>query len=232
MFIEKIVHKFFNKPEFRLSSDIPTNYIIYTGLGYTLGLVRGIIKKTGFNTCGSNLIVGKHTHFRVRNKIHVGSNVRIGKNVLVDALSTDGLFLGDNVKIGDNSKLMISGTLSDLGKGLRIGSNTSFSENTFFGSAGGIIIGSDVIAGQNVRFHAENHKFDNSGVLIRLQGVSHKGIKLGSNIWIGSGVTILDGSNIGDNCVIASGAVIQKEFPDNSIIGGVPAKVIRRLDEE
>jgi acetyltransferase-like isoleucine patch superfamily enzyme len=62
---------------------------------------------------------------------------------------------------------------------------------------------------------------------IRLQGVTRKGIRIGNNCWIGSKVTILDGVTIGDGCILAAGTVVTKSFPANSIIGGVPAKIIK-----
>lgn len=64
--------------------------------------------------------------------------------------------------------------------------------------------------------------------MIRKQGVTHKGIKIGNNCWIGSGVVFLDGAVVGDGCVIAANAVVGKTFSDNIIIGGVPAAVIRK----
>lgn len=62
---------------------------------------------------------------------------------------------------------------------------------------------------------------------IRQQGVYGKGIKIGKNCWIGAKATFLDGTVIGNGCVVAAGAVVKGNFPDNSIIGGVPAKIIK-----
>ena len=64
---------------------------------------------------------------------------------------------------------------------------------------------------------------------IRLQGTSHKGIIVGDNCWIGAKATILDGVRIGNGCVIAAGSVVTKSFPDNVIIAGNPAKIIKKL---
>lgn len=62
---------------------------------------------------------------------------------------------------------------------------------------------------------------------IRKQGVNRKGIKIGSNCWIGAKVTILDGTIIGNGCIVAAGAVVRGQFPDNCVIGGVPAKILK-----
>ena len=87
-------------------------------------------------------------------------------------------------------------------------------------------IGDDTITGAYLSIHPENHNFDDISSAIRLQGVTRKGISIGKNCWIGAKVTILDGANIGDGCVIAAGAVVNQSFSDNQIIGGIPAKVI------
>ena len=88
-------------------------------------------------------------------------------------------------------------------------------------------MGSDVIVGNFVSMHSQNHNFDDLNVPIRLQGVNSNGIFIGNNIWIGAKATILDGTKIGDGSIIAAGAVVKGEFPQNSIIAGVPAKVIK-----
>ena len=117
--------------------------------------------------------------------------------------------------------------MSCLGKGLIVGDNVGLGTHGFWGCAGGIEIGSDVIFGNYVSLHSENHNFKDLIKPIRLQGVNHKGIKIGSNCWIGSKVTILDGATIGNGCIIAAGAVLKGIFPDNVIIGGVPARILK-----
>jgi acetyltransferase-like isoleucine patch superfamily enzyme len=119
--------------------------------------------------------------------------------------------------------------LSKYGVGLTIGNNSAFGRFTEFGAAGGIEIGNDVIAGSYISFHSENHNFSDSSLLIREQGVTSKGIKIGNNVWIGAKATFLDGSIIGNNCVVAAGAVVNGVFPNNVIIGGVPAKILKEI---
>ena len=161
-----------------------------------------------------------------KRKLFVGKNVRIGKKVSIDALSKEGIHFADNVKIGDYSQIIGTGSIKNMGIGLKVGKNSSFSEYSLFGSAGGITIGDNVIAGQNVRFHAENHNYSDLNKLIVEQGVSRKGISVGHNCWIGAGAVFLDGSSIGSGCVVGANAVVTKQFPDNVIIGGVPARIL------
>ena len=152
----------------------------------------------------------------------------ISENCYIDALSTDGILFGKNVSIGSYTCIECSGTLRDIGKGLTVGSNVGLGRNCFYGCAGGIKIGSNTIIGNFVSMHSENHNFSKNDIPIRLQGVNRKGITIGENCWIGAKVTVLDGTEVGNGCVVAAGAVLSgKIYPSNSIIGGVPAKVIK-----
>lgn len=92
----------------------------------------------------------------------------------------------------------------------------------------GIIIEYYVIIGNFISMHSENHNYSNLEIPIRLQGVNHKGIIIGDNCWIGAKATILDGTVIGNGCIIAAGSVVTGQFPDNSIIVGIPARIIKQ----
>lgn len=83
------------------------------------------------------------------------------------------------------------------------------------------------MVGNYVSFHSENHIFADKNKTIREQGVTHEGIVVGNDCWSGAKATILDGTIIEDGCVVAAGAVCRGYYPKNSIIAGVPAKVIK-----
>ena len=70
------------------------------------------------------------------------------------------------------------------------------------------------------------------GVTVEPFTLIEEDVEIGENCWIGSKVTVLDGVTIGDNCVLAAGAVITKSMPANSVIGGVPAKILRVVNSE
>lgn len=92
-------------------------------------------------------------------------------------------------------------------------------------------IGDNVIGGQNIRFHASNHCFDRIDIDIKAQGVIAKEITVGDNCWIGAGAVFCAGSSIGNGCVVGANSVVTKKFPDNCVIAGNPAKVIRYRGE-
>ncbi len=166
--------------------------------------------------------------FNVRN-IRFGKWVQLEDQVFLQALGKEPIVFGNNVTIGAYSRVIISTSFNNMGKGIRIGNNVGIGEFAYLGGAGGLEIGDDCIIGQYLSCHPENHSFSDEDTLYRLQGVDRKGIRIGSNCWIGAKVTVLDGVEIGDNCVVAAGAVVTKSMPANSLIGGVPARVIRSL---
>lgn len=155
----------------------------------------------------------------------------VGKHCHIDALGTEGIRCDENVSFGMGTIMIVSGTLKNLGKGIVIGKNVGLGTFGMYGGAGGVEIGDESIFGNYVSVHPENHNFEDPDIPIRLQGVNRKGIKIGKNCWIGSKATILDGAVIGNNCIVAAGAVVRGFFPDNVIIGGVPAKIIKHIRE-
>ena len=178
------------------------------------------------------MMLGKGVSFFNISKIKWGKFLRLGNQVYVSALSKNGIQFGNNVSIGAFSRVIVSTSLNDIGDKIVIGNNVGIGEFAYLGGAGGLEIGDECIVGQYLSCHPENHNYENINLSIRYQGVSRKGIKIGKNCWIGSKVTILDGVSIGNGSIIAAGSVVTKSFSENSIIGGVPAKLLKSRTNE
>ncbi len=187
-------------------------------------LIRGFLKT------GRKVFIGSNTKILNASNIRFGNSVTIENNCEIDGYASEKIILGHCVKIGAYSKLLSTSHFSKFGKGLKMGNNSAIGDFTHFGAPGGIVIGNDVIMGSYISFHSENHNFLDTSKLIREQGVNSKGIVLGNNIWVGAKVTFLDGCQVGDNSVVAAGAVVNGIYPPNSIIGGVPAKVLKTIE--
>lgn len=136
-----------------------------------------------------------------------------------------------SVEIGDHSSIDLRAWVACADSGfLRMGSRSYIGCNAVIGAGGGVSIGSDVLIGQRVSFHSENHVFDDPLRPIREQGVTKKGIVVEDDVWIGSGAVVLDGVVIGKGAVVAAGAVVTKSVEPYTVVGGVPARVIRRRE--
>ncbi|MPX92114.1 acyltransferase [Salinivibrio sp. VYel1] len=119
----------------------------------------------------------------------------------------------------------------DIGMGLTIKDGSAIGVNSYIGCSGEIVIGRSVIIGPRVTMIAENHNFNKTSELIKEQGVTKIGITIKDNVWIGANVTILDGVTVGENSIIAAGAVVNIDVLPNSIVAGVPAKLIKMRDD-
>lgn len=227
MIIEKFIKKIKGN-DFELASNIPTSYLINKSIEMALNLVRGNIKFPFIKKSSRLFFVGRKTKIRASSRMRVAKGVNIGEYVLIDALSLNGVNIGSNVRIGDYSRILCSGTIRNLGKGFTIGDNCGIGDNCFFGAAGGIKIGDDVIMGQNVRFHSENHNYHNITIPIRLQGVTNKGIRIGNDCWIGAGAVFLDGVKVGNGCVIGANTLVNKDIPDNHVAVGNPVRIVKK----
>lgn len=173
------------------------------------------------------MMLGKNVSFFNSSKIKWGKFLRLGNQVYISGLSKNGIHFGNNVSIGAFSRVVVSTSLNNIGDKIVIGNNVGIGEFAYLGGAGGLEIGDECIVGQYLSCHPENHNHQDTLISIRHQGVSRKGIKIEKNCWIGSKVTILDGVEIGAGCIIGAGSVVTKSFPKNSIIGGVPAKLLK-----
>lgn len=172
-------------------------------------------------------LVGRAVSIVGRSRLKMGKKIIIGDNVTLSAIGLEGISLGDDVSIGDFSKLVVSSDFSNLGKGITLCDGVGIGEYSRIGGSGGVTIGKDTIIGQYLSCHPENHTFNDPSVAIKYQGTERGEIKIGEGCWLGSKVTVLAGSEVGNNCVIAAGAVVRGKFPDRCIIGGVPAKIIK-----
>ena len=231
MDVRKKLLRLAGKGDFELDDSISSAYIFKLCIKYGCMMVRGRLKSLFSRNISNTVFVGRGVKLIEKKKIRIGSKTKIHDLVKIDALSENGVSIGDNCVLGKKCCIECTGSLKKVGKGVFIGNNTTFGSDCYFGAAGGIRIGDDVVAGQNIRFHSENHYFDDLNILIREQGVYHKGIIVGDNCWIGAGTVFLDGAEVGEGCVIGANSVVHGKIPSNCVIAGVPARIIRYRDK-
>lgn len=116
---------------------------------------------------------------------------------------------------------------SNFGKNITIGKNVFINMGCTFQDLGSVYLGDRVLIGMNVTIATLNH-----GLSVETRDAIYpEPVILGNDVWIGASATILPGVTIGENSIVAAGAVVTKDVPANMIVAGVPAKVIKRVDE-
>lgn len=125
----------------------------------------------------------------------------------------------------DESCFIIPPFHTEFGKNTKIGKNVFINSCCRFQDNGGIEIGDKTMIGPNVTIVTVNHEINPE---TRINAIP-KPVKIGKNVWIGAGCTILPGVTIGENSVIGAGSVVTKDVPANIVVAGNPAKLIKKI---
>ena len=124
---------------------------------------------------------------------------------------------------------IISPFFCDYGYNIEIGENFFCNFGCVILDAGKVKFGDNVFLAPNVNIYTVEHPIDPQERALYKEFA--KPITIGNNVWIGSGAHILSGVTIGDNSIIAAGALVNKDVPSNVIVGGMPAKVIKEINK-
>lgn len=112
---------------------------------------------------------------------------------------------------------------------IRIGRDSLIGEYSILRGQGGITIGDRVYTGPQVQILAVDHNFADPTQPMVDQGITARGIQIDDDVWIGAGAIVTDGVHIGRNAVIAAGAVVTADVPAQTVVGGVPARVLKTI---
>lgn len=127
----------------------------------------------------------------------------------------------------DKSFALFPPFYTDCGKNMAIGKNVFINAGCKFQDQGGITIGDGALIGHNAVLATLNHDMNPE----KRANLHPAPIIIGKNVWIGANVTVLPGVTIGDGAIVAAGAVVTKNVAANTIVGGVPAKLIKNIDQ-
>lgn len=219
--------KIIGRKNYYIDNNISNFELFLILISKLVEVFRGLLIKPFLRKSRGLLFVGKHVNIKFLNKVSIGRSVTFGRNVRINALSRKGIIIGNNVSILDHTIIECTGVIRNIGEGINIGNNVGIAQYCFIQVRGEVIIGNNVIIGPHVSIFSENHNFSEIEIPICMQGETRHNVLIEEGVWIGSRATILCGVKIGKYSIIAAGAVVNKDVPPFTIVGGVPAKILK-----
>jgi acetyltransferase-like isoleucine patch superfamily enzyme len=143
----------------------------------------------------------------------------------------NGIFVGENTIVMYGAILHVYNFREMPHSGITIGKDCLIGEYSVIRGQGGVTLGDRVYTSPFSQIIAVNHVITDPEQPIIHQGITADGITIDDDVWIGSGAIITDGVHIGKGSVIAAGAVVTKDVPEHTVVAGVPAKVIRKIEK-
>jgi acetyltransferase-like isoleucine patch superfamily enzyme len=177
--------------------------------------------------------VGIETGVRLRycDHIRLGRNVYLDEGVYLHA-GPKGIQLGHDTFVMHHAELHVYNFRRLPHAGITVGADSLIGEFNVLRGQGGITIGDRVYFAPLVQVLAVNHVYDDPTRPFVEQGITAEGIAIGDDVWVGAGAVITDGVTIGQGAVVAAGAVVTEDVPPRTVVGGVPARVLKEISPE
>lgn len=190
-------------------------------------LLRGLLWQLTRLRFDGIVLKGRGSRIYLDRRVRLEGIIKVGNYATLDLRHTASGRLGDRFSLGDYSILRASGSSGFVCPHINIAERVSFGPFCNIGGGFGLSIGADVLAGPYVSIHPEGHMHD-IDMVIRNQPVFGKGIRIGSDCWLGAKATILDGSNLGYGTVLGAATLVAgSETVQNGIYVGLPARLVR-----
>lgn len=202
---------------FALIGWIPT----IVGLGLRAVLYRLIMDMDGWAAVENGV------------RLRFASNIKLGHGVYLDQgtylhATPGGIQLGAGTIVMHGAVLHVYNFRDLPQSGIKIGRDSLVGEYTVIRGQGGVTIGDRVYTSPFTQIIAVNHVFDDPARPFVEQGITAEGIVIEDDVWLGAGAVITDGVRVGKGAVVAAGAVVTKDVPPHTVVGGVPARPIER----
>lgn len=166
--------------------------------------IRGLLYKPFLKSYGWACYLGKPLYISGLNNIQIGNRTRIFPGIRMETIANGSIVIGNNVVIEQNVHII------SMGSKLLIGDNVTIAPNVFI---------------TNV-----NHKYADISISVMDQGYDMKETTIGEGTFIGFGSSIQAGTRLGKHCVVASNTVVRGDVEDYCVVGGVPAKIIKKYN--
>ena len=191
-------------------------------------VVRGIAYRLILKMDGSAAIENG-VRLRFTEHIKLGHGVYLDQGSYLHACP-NGIEIGEGTIVMHGAVLHVYNFRGMPQSGIKIGRNSLVGEYSIIRGQGGVEIGDRVYTSPFTQIIAVNHIFDDPNQPFVDQGITAQGIVIEDDVWLGAGAVITDGVRVGKGAVVAAGAVVTKDVPPHTVVGGVPAKIIKQID--
>lgn len=168
-------------------------------------------------------------------RLRFASNIRLGHGVYLDQgvylhATPNGIDIGDETIVMHGAILHVYNFRQIPHSGIKIGRQSLIGEYSVIRGQGGVTIGDRVYTSPFTQIIAVNHVFADPQRPFTEQGITAEGIVIEDDVWLGAGAIITDGVRVGKGAVVAAGAVVTKDVPPHTVVGGVPARILKTID--
>lgn len=168
---------------------------------------------------------------RFSDHIVLGNGCYLDQSVYLHACP-QGIEIGARTLVMHGSVLHVYNFRDIPHSGIWIGEDSLIGEYNVIRGQGGVRLGNRVYTSPMVQILAVNHIFEDPDTPFVEQGITAQGINVEDDVWIGSGAILTDGINVGKGSVIAAGSVVTSDVPEHTVVGGIPARVIRKVGDK
>ncbi len=205
-----------------------TLFFILSWIPTILGVaLRGVLYRLILHIDGWAAIENG-VRLRFANHIHLGHGAYLDQGVYLHACP-QGIQIGSNTLVMHGAVLHVYNFRHIPHSGITIGRDSLIGEYSVIRGQGGVSIGDRVYTSPHAQIIAVDHVFADPQRPFTEQGITAQGIDIEDDVWIGSGAIITDGVRVGRGAVIAAGAVVTQDVPAHTVVGGVPARVIKEI---
>ena len=194
------------------------------GIGLRALLYRAMLRMDGLAA------VERNVRLRFASRIRLGHGSYLDEGVYIHACP-GGVEIGPNTLVMHGAVLHVYNFRGLPHAGIRIGRDSLIGEYSVIRGQGGVTLGDRVYTSPGTQIIAVNHVFDDPARPFVDQGITAEGIIIEDDVWLGSNAVITDGVRVGRGSVVAAGAVVTRDVPPHTVVGGVPARVIRSVGQ-
>lgn len=193
------------------------------GIAVRSVLYKLILRMDGFAAIENNV------RLRFADHIKLGNGSYLDHGTYLHACP-NGIEIGERSIVMHGAILHVYNFRGMPNSGIKIGRDSLVGEYTIIRGQGGVTIGDRVYTSPFTQIISVNHIFDDPNRPFVEQGITADGIVIEDDVWLGAGSIITDGVRVGKGAVVAAGAVVTQDVSPHTVVGGVPAKVLREID--